>query len=114
MMLSMRQTMAVATLTWALLSLSVESLAAPSMTCTPSRLHAGDVLTVRMAIPHGGDFGIWDPQRRFFFVSFWQPDKSSPAEQPVIDWKAFRNVSELTFPTETATAILWAGGPRVP
>jgi hypothetical protein len=85
----------------------------PSLTCTPGRLHPGQILTIRMSIPHGRDLGIWDPEGRFFFVSFWQPDSSSPA-QPIADWEAFAYVSELTLPVTTATAVRWNRGDQVP
>jgi hypothetical protein len=75
--------------------------------CTPRHLRDGDVLTIRISTPHGGDLAIWDPDHRFFFLVY-EPDSSRP--RPLVDPKQFETMSEIRLNTREAKApILFEG-----
>lgn len=55
--------------------------------CSPLHLVSGDTLRIRVAVPHGGDLAVIDPQGRFFFISFWDADHP---EKSIFDWQELK------------------------
>ncbi len=86
---------------------------AASFRCTPSVLHDGDTLTIRISTPHGGDLAIWDPNDRFFFLVFWQPE-DPPAPRPLIDRQLFQSMPVLRLNTREAVAPILNEGWEAP
>jgi len=56
-----------------------------------------------MPVPHGGDFGVWNPKGEFQFISY----KKASAEEPTppLDPKTFRTTAEVTLAAATAMGI---------
>lgn len=70
--------------------------------CSPKRLKDGDILTIKMSIPHGRDLGVWGPDGKFYFIVYWTAESSDP--KPVVDWAAFGQMSEIAVNTRTLRA----------
>lgn len=68
------------------------------LSCAPQKLFRGDSLRLTMSVPHGGDLAVVAPGGDYFFLSFWQPDKTD-ARQPLFDWEAFKSRRQLTLDT---------------
>jgi hypothetical protein len=80
-----------------------------TLRCSPKRLSRGSRLILDMSVPHGGDLAIVGPDRTFFFVSFWQPDRTS-ASQSTFDWEKFKSRKRLEIITSQLKATPWAAG----
>jgi len=68
------------------------------LSCAPRKLFRGDSLRLNMSVPHGGDLAVIAPGGDYFFLSFWQPDKTD-ARQSLFDWEAFKSRRQLTLDT---------------
>ncbi|HLL73372.1 MAG TPA: hypothetical protein VK363_18175 [Pyrinomonadaceae bacterium] len=55
-------------------------------------------MRLNMSVPHGGDLAVIAPGGDYFFLSFWQPDKTD-ARQSLFDWEAFKSRRQLTLDT---------------
>jgi hypothetical protein len=53
-----------------------------------------------MTLPHGGEFGVWNPKGEFQFISFKKVSANEPA--PPIEPDVFRTTTELKLATATA------------
>lgn len=68
------------------------------LSCAPRKVFRGDSLRLTMSVPHGGDLAVIAPGGDYFFLSFWQPDKTD-AQQPIFDWEAFKSRRQLALDT---------------
>ena len=75
---------------------------AAQFACSPQRLRNGDTLTIRISTPHGRDLAIRGPDKRFYFLVFWQASPSDP--KPIVDWDAFANTPEISLNTRELRA----------
>ena len=77
--------------------------AVAELVCSPKVVRPGGTVTLRMPVPHGGDFGVWNPKGEFQFISY----KKASADEPIppIDPRAFRTTAEVTLAVATAVGI---------
>jgi hypothetical protein len=75
---------------------------APGIECSPSVVHPGDTLIIRMTLPHGGQLGAWNPKGEFQFIAY-RADTDLPP--PPIAFEVFRNQSEVRLTTTAAKGV---------
>ena len=69
-------------------------LKAASFTCSPKRVHAGEVLTVRMSVPHPQELAVLTPDGSYLYL--W------PASRSTEELIRFVHTSTLSLGTDTA------------
>jgi hypothetical protein len=81
-----------------------------TLQCTPDTLRAGDILTVRMPVPHGPTFMIRAADGTEFIVVFFGEGRDRGQRKSLMPPDSFRNVRELRLDTRTFKAGPWVHG----
>lgn len=77
--------------------------------CSPQKLLRGDILTLDMATPHGGDLAVRAPDGTDFLIVYVENDEG-PGAGSLMNPKEFINLSQLKLFTDKSKARPWVYG----
>ena len=77
----------------------------PALRCAPAVFEAGDRLTLRMDVPHGGELGVFTPSGRFLYVVEFAPGGTPRGRR-------FEQRERLTLSSGAATGRAQPGAAR--
>ena len=98
------------TLTPEIIAAEKDNLSNANLTCSPDKLKAGDILTLKMKSPHGGYLEIVTPDNQYIFLSELDGDKLVEDAQkagatPFFPASEFAKLGELKINTSDATTV---------